>query len=202
MFTLPDLRHSYDAYEPHIDETTMHIHHQKHHAGYVKKLNAALEASSQKPKSLEDILLNVSSYSDAVRNNAGGHYNHSLFWSTLTPETDGKPGEKLQALIDSSFGTLDNLKTTFNEAAGSVFGSGWAWLVLTKEGSLDVVSTPNQDNPLMDDIDKGYPLFGIDVWEHAYYLNYQNKRAEYIDAFWSVLDWSQVDSRLEERLQS
>jgi Fe-Mn family superoxide dismutase len=202
MFTIPDLRHAYDAYEPYIDKETMHIHHQKHHAGYVKKLNAALEASSQKLASIEDILLNVSSYSDAVRNNAGGHYNHSLFWSTLSPESGSKPGEQLQALIDSSFGSLDNLKNTFNDAAASVFGSGWAWLVLTKEGSLDVVSTPNQDNPLMDDIDKGYPLFGIDVWEHAYYLNYQNKRAEYIDAFWSVLDWSQVDNRLEERLES
>lgn len=202
MFTLPDLRHPYAAYEPHIDETTMYIHHQKHHAGYVKKLNTALEASSQKPASIEDILLNVSSYSKAVRNNAGGHYNHSLFWSTLSPESDGKPGEKLQALIDTSFGSLDNLKNTFNDAAASVFGSGWAWLVLTHEGKLGVATTANQDNPLMDDIDKGYPLFGIDVWEHAYYLTYQNKRAEYVDAFWSILDWSQVDNRLEERLES
>jgi Fe-Mn family superoxide dismutase len=177
MFTLPDLPYAFDALEPHIDARTMEIHHDKHHAGYTNKLNAALEGSDAANKSIEDILRNVGSSSTAVRNNGGGFYNHSLFWKVMSPNGGGKPSGELATAIDKAFGSYEGFKDEFTKAAGSRFGSGWAWLVVKQDGSLAVTSTPNQDNPLMDVAEvKGTPILGIDVWEHAYYLNYQNRR--------------------------
>jgi superoxide dismutase len=200
-FTLPALPYSYQALEPFIDAQTMEIHHSKHHAAYVKNLNAAIGNTN---KGLEEILLSMSQYSDAVRNNAGGHYNHSLFWQVLAPAsgTQGIP-ESLLAAIQKQYGSLDSLKKQLNQAAATRFGSGWAWLVVTPEKSLKVCSSPNQDNPLMDiSKDKGIPVLGIDVWEHAYYLKYQNKRADYLAALWSVMNWNEVGRRYEEALKS
>jgi Fe-Mn family superoxide dismutase len=198
MFVLPELQHPYNAYEPHIDAQTMEIHHSKHHGGYVKKLNQALVDANMSVNKIEELFENINLYPAAIRNNAGGHYNHSVFWTTLDTTVTSPDPELLQA-IEASFGVLDTFKETFTEAALSVFGSGWCWLVLTKDNKLDIVTTKNQDNPLMSDIDRGYPLFGIDVWEHAYYLSYQNKRADYINAFWSLLNWDEVSRRFKEK---
>lgn len=191
--TLPELTFAYDALEPNIDAATMEIHHTKHHQGYVTKFNAAIEGTDLESKSLEEVLASVSDYSAGVRNNGGGHYNHSLFWSILAPNAGGAPTGDLAAAIDKAFGSFDAFKETFANAAATRFGSGWAWLIVNGEGELEVTSTPNQDNPLMDVADvKGTPILGLDVWEHAYYLNYQNKRPDYIAAFWNVVDWSKV----------
>ena len=197
-FELPDLPYAFDALAPHIDAKTMEIHHDKHHGGYVKKLNAAVEGTSQANMSLEDIMKSVGSASTAVRNNGGGHYNHSLFWKVLSPDGGGKPSGDLASAIDSTFGSYDAFKEDFTQAAGSRFGSGWAWLIVDDSGSLKVTSTPNQDNPLMDVADdQGTPILGLDVWEHAYYLNYQNQRPAYIEAFWNVVNWDQVAKNYE-----
>ncbi len=197
-FKLPNLPYAHDALEPHIDTKTMQIHHGKHHAGYTSKLNAAIEGSDLEGKSIEDILANVSKQSSGVRNNGGGFYNHSLFWSVMGPNAGGNPSGGLGAAIDSTFGSFDAFKDAFSKAAATRFGSGWAWLVVTADGELAVTSSPNQDNPLMD-VDtvavKGTPILGLDVWEHAYYLNYQNRRPDYIDAFFNVVNWDAVAAR-------
>ncbi|WP_291857011.1 superoxide dismutase [Marinilabilia sp.] len=192
-FELPKLNYSYDALEPYIDAKTMEIHHTKHHGGYTSKLNAAVEGTDLEGKSIEDILSNVSKHSTAVRNNGGGFFNHNLFWKVMGPNAGGKPTGDLLAAIEKKFGSFDEFKETFNNTAATRFGSGWAWLVKKDDGTLEVGSTANQDNPLMDVSDlKGTPILGLDVWEHAYYLKYQNKRPEYIDAFWSVVNWDVV----------
>lgn len=193
-FELPKLPYAYDALEPNFDARTMEIHHSKHHAGYVAKLNAAIEGTDHASASLEDLMGNAGS-NNAVRNNGGGHYNHSLFWSVISGSGGGAPTGELATAIDSAFGSFDKLKETFSAAAATRFGSGWAWLVVDN-GALKVTSTPNQDNPLMDVAEvKGTPILGLDVWEHAYYLKYQNKRPDYIAAFWNVVDWSAVSER-------
>ena len=196
MFNLPDLPYSFDALEPHIDARTMEIHHDKHHAGYTSKLNAAIEGTDMADKSIEDILGNVGSASTAVRNNGGGFYNHSLFWTVMGPNGGGKPSGELATAIDKAFGSFDAFKEKFSSAAGGQFGSGWAWLIVKQDGSLAVTSTPNQDNPLMDVVsERGTPILGVDVWEHAYYLNYQNKRPDYVSAFFDVINWDEVSKR-------
>lgn len=196
-FELPKLPYSYDALEPFIDKVTMEIHYSKHHMGYVNNLNNALEGTT-KIRALNDIVQNISNYSTAVRNNAGGHYNHSLFWTVLTPNTNTKPSDKLQMQINKQFESLENLKKIINKAASNRFGSGWAWLAVDKKGNLFVSSTPNQDNPLMNVTEQqGRPILGIDVWEHAYYLKYQNKRGDYLSAIWNIIDWREVSNRYE-----
>ena len=194
-FELPKLDYAYDALEPHIDARTMEIHHTKHHNGYTTKLNGAIEGSDLDGKSIEDILSGVSNHSTAVRNNGGGYYNHNLFWKVMSPTGGGKPSGELGEAINSEFGSFDKFQEEFNNAAATRFGSGWAWLV--KDGNKLVIgSTPNQDNPLMDISElKGTPILGLDVWEHAYYLKYQNKRPEYISAFWNVINWDEVAKR-------
>lgn len=190
-FTLPQLPYAFDALEPHIDAKTMEIHHGKHHQAYVNNLNKAIEGTDNADKSLEELVKNAGSISPAVRNNGGGHWNHSFFWTILSPNS-GQPSGDLAAAIDSTFGSLDGLKEKFNAAGGARFGSGWAWLIV-KDGKLEVTSTPNQDNPLMDVAEtKGTPILGVDVWEHAYYLNYQNRRPDYLAAFWNVVNWDKV----------
>lgn len=190
-FTLPQLPYAFDALEPHIDAKTMEIHHGKHHQAYVNNLNKAIEGTDNADKSLEELVKNAGSISPAVRNNGGGHWNHSFFWTILSPN-GGQPSGDLAAAIDSTFGSLDGLKEKFNAAGGARFGSGWAWLIV-KDGKLEVTSTPNQDNPLMDVAEtKGTPILGVDVWEHAYYLNYQNRRPDYLAAFWNVVNWEKV----------
>ena len=194
-FSVPDLPYAYDALEPHIDEETMRVHHDKHHQAYVDKANGALEGTEWADRDVEDVLQNLSSLPDdkqgPVRNNAGGHYNHSLFWQMLSPDGGGEPGGDLGAAITDAFGSFDAFKEEFKNAGIARFGSGWAWLV--KDGSgLAVVSTPNQDSPISDG---KTALLGCDVWEHAYYLKYQNKRPDYIDAFWNVVDWDYVAER-------
>ncbi len=197
-FELPQLDYSYDALEPHIDARTMEIHHSKHHAGYTNNLNAAVEGTDLAGKSVEDILANISQHSTAVRNNGGGFYNHNLFWKMMSPNGGGQPSGDLAAAIDKTFGSFDNFKAEFSKAAATRFGSGWAWLVQQADGQLVVSSTPNQDNPLMDISDvKGTPILGLDVWEHAYYLNYQNRRPDYIGAFWNVINWDEVALRFK-----
>ena len=196
MFSLPDLPYASDALEPNIDARTMEIHHDKHHAGYTTKLNAALEGTGMQDKPIEDILKNVGSASTAVRNNGGGYYNHSLFWTIMSPNGGGKPSGELAQAIDKAFGSYDSFKEKFSSAAGGQFGSGWAWLIVKNNGELAVTSTPNQDNPLMDVVDeKGTPILGLDVWEHAYYLNYQNRRPDYVSAFFDVINWQEVNRR-------
>ncbi|MBB4079939.1 Fe-Mn family superoxide dismutase [Lewinella aquimaris] len=199
MFKLPDLPYAFDALEPSIDARTMEIHHGKHHAGYTTKLNAAVEGSEMADKSIEEILANVSSASTAVRNNGGGFYNHSLFWKVMSPNGGGKPSGELAQAIDQAFGSYDSFKEKFSDAAGSRFGSGWAWLIVKNGGGLGITSTPNQDNPLMDVADeRGTPILGLDVWEHAYYLNYQNRRPDYVSAFFDVVNWDEVSKRYTE----
>ncbi len=196
-FTLPPLPYAYDALEPHIDKETMQIHHDKHHQAYVDNLNKAVAGTENENKSLEQLLANAGSISPAVRNNGGGHWNHTFFWDILTPGGNKQPAGPVSDAINSTFGSLDAFKEKFNTAATTRFGSGWAWL-LQKDGKLEVTSTPNQDNPLMDVADvKGTPLLGVDVWEHAYYLKYQNKRAAYLDAFWNVINWDKVAGRMK-----
>lgn len=194
-FELPALPYATDALEPHIDKTTMEIHHGKHHQAYVDNLNKALAGTDGENKKIEEIMASISKYPVAVRNNGGGHYNHSLFWTIMSPNGGGSPSGELAAAIDSAFGSFDDFKKKFSEAGATRFGSGWAWLTVAN-GKLEVSSTPNQDNPLMDIADvKGTPILGMDVWEHAYYLKYQNKRPDYIAAFWNVIDWEAVAER-------
>ncbi|MCH7637988.1 MAG: superoxide dismutase [Bacteroidetes bacterium] len=195
-FTLPDLPYAHDALEPHIDERTMQIHHGKHHQGYTNNLNAAIEGTRMDGLSIESLL--QSPASGAIRNNGGGYYNHSLFWKCMSPNGGGAPSGALAGAIDSAFDSFDAFKEKFAAAAGSRFGSGWAWLIRKADGSLTVTSTPNQDNPLMDVADEqGTPILGLDVWEHAYYLNYQNRRPDYIVAWWNVVNWNEVGQRFE-----
>jgi superoxide dismutase, Fe-Mn family len=195
-FELPKLDYAYDALEANIDARTMEIHHSKHHQAYVNNLNNAVAGTDAENMSIEDICKNISKYSMAIRNNGGGHYNHSLFWKVMAPGKGGMPTGALADAINSAFGSFDAFKEKFAAAAATRFGSGWAWLVKTADGKLEVTSTPNQDNPLMDVADvKGTPLLGIDVWEHAYYLNYQNRRPDYVAAFWNVVNWDEVASR-------
>ena len=197
-FTLPDLPYAYDALEPHIDARTMEIHHTKHHGGYTSKLNNAIEGTALEGKSIEEILADVSSASTAVRNNGGGFYNHDLFWKVMGPDGGGEPTGELLDAISSAFGSFDEFKDQFSNAAVTRFGSGWAWLIKQQNDALVVASTPNQDNPLMDLADvKGTPILGLDVWEHAYYLKYQNRRPEYIEAFWNVINWDEVAKRFK-----
>ncbi len=196
-FELPALPYATNALEPHIDTKTMEIHHGKHHQAYVTNLNNAIAGTDAEKLTIEDICKNISKYPAAVRNNGGGHYNHSLFWKILGPNAGGAPGGELAAAIDSAFGSLDNLKTQMNTAGTTRFGSGWAWLIV-QHGKLVVCSTPNQDNPLMDVAEvKGTPILGIDVWEHAYYLHYQNRRPDYLGAIWNVINWNQVAENLK-----
>lgn len=198
-FELPALPYAFDALEPHVDARTMEIHHGKHHAGYVNNLNKAVEGTEAEGKSLEELMQNMSKYSTAVRNNGGGHYNHSLFWSVMGPNKGGNPSGELSDAINKQFGSFDKFKEEFSNAAATRFGSGWAWLIVKADGSLAVTSTPNQDNPVMDLTEvKGTPVLGIDVWEHAYYLNYQNRRPDYIAAFWNVINWDEVAKRYSE----
>jgi Fe-Mn family superoxide dismutase len=195
-FSVPDLPYAYDALEPTIDEQTMHLHHDKHHQAYVDKANAALEGTEWADKDVEEVLQNLDALPEdkrtAVRNNGGGHYNHSLFWEMMSPDGGGAPSGDLAAAIDSAFGSLDAFKAEFKAAGANRFGSGWAWLVKDSSGSLAVTSTANQDAPISDG---QTPLLGVDVWEHAYYLKYQNKRPEYLDAFWNVVNWDFVAER-------
>ena len=194
-FTLPALPYAHEALEPHIDTATMQIHHGKHHQAYVDNLNKAIAGTEHENKSIEELVAAAGSISPAVRNNGGGHWNHSFFWESLSPESGNQPSGELASAINETFGSLDALKEKMNTAGTTRFGSGWAWLIL-KDGKLDVTSTPNQDNPLMDVAEsKGTPLFGIDVWEHAYYLKYQNKRPDYLKAIWNVVNWSKVGER-------
>ncbi len=191
-FELPGLDYDYDALEPHIDARTMEIHHTKHHGGYTTKLNNAIEGTGLDEMSIEDILKDAGKHSAAVRNNGGGFYNHKLFWKVMSPGGGGPPSGTLANALDNSFGSFDKFKEEFSNASATRFGSGWAWLI-RNDGGLRVASTPNQDNPLMDVSDvKGTPILGLDVWEHAYYLKYQNKRPEYIDAWWNVVNWDEV----------
>jgi len=194
-FTLDPLPYDNDALEPNIDAKTMEIHHDKHHQGYVNNLNAAVDGTDLAGQSVEELLAKVSTLSTAVRNNGGGHWNHSFFWKTLSGDGGGEPTGELAKAIDAKFGSFSAFKEEFKKAAGSRFGSGWAWLIKTESGDLAVVSTPNQDNPLMDLAEtKGTPIIGLDVWEHAYYLKYQNKRPDYIDAYWNVVDWKAAET--------
>lgn len=192
-FKLPDLPYAFDALEPHIDARTMEIHHDKHHAGYTSKLNAAIEGTDLDGATIEDILAKVDKLSAAVRNNGGGFYNHSLFWEVMSPDGGGTPSGELASAIDDAFGSFEKFKEAFSNAAATQFGSGWAWLCVEKGGKVSVCSTPNQDNPLMPGTGcSGTPILGIDVWEHAYYLNYQNRRPDYIEAFFNVINWDKV----------
>lgn len=195
-FTLPALPYATNALEPHIDAKTMEIHHGKHHNAYVTNLNAAVAGKPEENLSIEEICKNISKYPAAVRNNGGGHYNHSLFWAIMGPNAGGTPTGALADAITAAFGTFDEFKTKFAAAGATRFGSGWAWLIVGADGKLAITSTPNQDNPLMDVAEvKGTPILGLDVWEHAYYLNYQNRRPDYIAAFWNVVNWAEVAKR-------
>ena len=195
-FKLPELGYAYDALEPNIDARTMEIHHSKHHNGYTTKLNGAIAGTDLEGKSIEDILGNLEMSNGAVRNNGGGFYNHSLFWSVMNPNNTGELSGELKDAIMAEFGSFDAFKTAFSNAAATQFGSGWAWLCVHPGGKVEVCSTPNQDNPLMPGVTcGGTPILGIDVWEHAYYLNYQNRRPDYIEAFFNVINWNEVASR-------
>ena len=195
-FTLPELPYAFNALEPHVDARTMEIHHGKHHAAYVTNLNAALQGTEHEGKSIEELLSNISKLPAAARNNGGGHWNHSMFWEIMAPNAGGEPTGDLASQITKDFGSLDDMKKQFAEAATKRFGSGWAWLCKGSGGKLFITSTPNQDNPLMDVADqKGHPILGLDVWEHAYYLNYQNRRPDYITAWWNVVNWKEVARR-------
>jgi Fe-Mn family superoxide dismutase len=193
-FTLPKLPYAYDALEPFVDRMTMEIHHSKHHQAYVSNLNKALSGKEKTWTSLEDLCKKIGSFnSDSIRNNAGGHYNHSFFWEIMQPATTSQPDANTQNAINATFGSLNQLREAFNDAAMKRFGSGWAWLVMDNQGKLLIGSTPNQDNPLMDiSTFKGKPILALDVWEHAYYLKYQNRRKEYIDAWWNLVNWNKV----------
>tara|TARA_R110002072_G_scaffold22615_1_gene79315 strand:- start:142582 stop:143190 length:609 start_codon:yes stop_codon:yes gene_type:complete len=197
-FELPKLPYATDALEPHIDQRTMEIHHGKHHQGYTDKLNAAIEGTDLEGKTIENILMNLDMKNSAVRNNGGGFYNHSLFWEVMSPNGGGKPSGALADAINSAYGSFEDFKEKFSTAAKTQFGSGWAWLCVHEGGKVEVCSTPNQDNPLMPSIGcGGTPILGLDVWEHAYYLNYQNKRPDYVEAFFNVINWEEVSVRYE-----
>ena len=191
-FQLPDLSYNHDALEPHIDSRTMQIHHGKHHAGYTNNLNAAIDGTDLSNKSIDDILKNLDMNNSAVRNNGGGYYNHCLFWEIMSPNGGGSPSGNLAGAIEKSFGSFDEFKSKFSAAAATRFGSGWAWLCVDSDGGLEVCSTANQDNPLMPGECGKTPILCLDVWEHAYYLNYQNRRPDYIDAFFNVINWEVV----------
>lgn len=194
-FELPKLPYAYDALEPHIDARTMEIHHTKHHNGYTTKLNGAVAGTALEGKSIEDILENMDMANGAVRNNGGGFYNHSLFWEILSPNGGGTPTGDLAEAINNAFGSFEEFKNQFSAAAGTRFGSGWAWLCVHKGGKVEVCSTPNQDNPLMKEAGcSGFPILGLDVWEHAYYLNYQNRRPDYVNAFFNIINWEKVSA--------
>ena len=199
-FQLPDLNYNHDALEPYIDSKTMQIHHGKHHAGYTAKLNAAITETDLENKSIEEILTSLDMNNSAVRNNGGGYYNHCLFWEVMSPNGGGSPEGSLSIAIDKSFGSFDDFKSRFSAAAGTRFGSGWAWLCVDSDGSLEVCSTANQDNPLMPGECGKTPILGLDVWEHAYYLNYQNRRPDYVEAFFNVIDWSVVSAKYDAAL--
>ena len=198
-FQLPELGYAYDALEPNIDARTMEIHHSKHHNGYTTKLNGAIEGTDLEGKSIEDILTNLDMSNGAVRNNGGGFFNHSLFWSVMNPEDKGYLSGELKDAIEAAFGSKDAFIDAFSKAAATQFGSGWAWLCVHPGGKVEVCSTPNQDNPLMPGVTcQGTPILGLDVWEHAYYLNYQNRRPDYIEAFFNVINWNEVERRYAE----
>lgn len=198
-FVLDPLPYASDSLEPNIDKQTMEIHHGKHHNAYVTNLNNAISGTEMENKSIEDLLANISQSPVAVRNNGGGHYNHTMFWNTIAGSGGGQPSGELGDAIMSKFGSFDAFKEEFTKAATTRFGSGWAWLIVTPEGELAVTSTPNQDNPLMDTAEiKGFPIIGLDVWEHAYYLKYQNRRPEYIAAYFNVVDWSAAEQRYQQ----
>lgn len=200
-FEFEELPYAYDALEPHIDRQTMEIHHTKHHKAYFDKFTAALNDSEFAGKSIEEIFSNISKAPAVIRNNGGGYYNHNLFWKVMSPNGGGNPTGKIAEAINSAFGSFDEFKSKFNEAAANRFGSGWAWLCAKADGSVSVCSSANQDNPLMDVADcKGTPVLGLDVWEHAYYLKYQNRRPDYIGAFWNVINWEQVNKNYEQAL--
>jgi len=200
VHSLPPLPYAFDALEPHIDAQTMQIHHDKHHQAYVDNLNKALAGTESENKTLEELMENISSYPAAVRNNGGGHFNHTLFWTVLGPNGGGTPTGDLLAAINDAFGSFDAMKEQMINAGATRFGSGWSWLIVS-DGKLMVTSTPNQDNPLMDIADvKGTPILGIDVWEHAYYLKYQNKRPDYLKAIWNVINWNEVELRYKAAL--
>ena len=197
-FELPQLDYAHDALEPHVDARTMEIHHGKHHQGYTNNLNAAIAGTAMDSASIEAILADLDLNNGALRNNGGGFYNHNLFWKSMSPNGGGTPSGDLAAAIDASFGSFDAFKETFSKAAATRFGSGWAWLCAHKGGKLEVCSTPNQDNPLMPGIGcGGFPILGLDVWEHAYYLNYQNRRPDYVNAFFNVINWSNAAALFE-----
>lgn len=192
-FELPELPYAHDALEPHIDTQTMQIHHGKHHAGYTNNLNAAIAGTDLEGKSIEDILADVNNRSAGVRNNGGGYYNHGLFWNCMSPNGGGEPSGELGAAINEAYGSFDAFKDAFSKAAATRFGSGWAWLCVHEGGKVEVCSSPNQDNPLMPGVGcGGFPILGLDVWEHAYYLKYQNRRPDYISAFFNVINWDYV----------
>ena len=197
-FKLPELGYAYDALEPNIDAKTMEIHHTKHHQGYTNNLNNAIKGTNLEGKSIEDILTNLDMDNAAVRNNGGGFYNHSLFWTVMNPEGKGRLSGDLKSAIEDAFGSFDAFKDAFSKAAATRFGSGWAWLCVHKGGKVEVCSTANQDNPLMPNVTCGTPILGLDVWEHAYYLNYQNRRPAYIEAFFNVINWNEVERRFAE----
>ncbi|KAA1246295.1 superoxide dismutase [Aquimarina sp. RZ0] len=195
-FELPKLNYAFDALEPNIDARTMEIHHDKHHAGYTSKLNAAIEGTDLDGKTIENILINLDKSNGAVRNNGGGYYNHSLFWEIMSPNGGGAPSGELADAITNAYGSFEAFKDAFSKAAATQFGSGWAWLCVLEGGKVEVCSTPNQDNPLMPGTGcGGTPILGLDVWEHAYYLNYQNRRPDYINAFFNVINWDEVSTR-------
>jgi len=197
-FELPTLPYAYDALEPNIDARTMEIHHGKHHAGYTNNLNGAIAGTPNEGKSIEAILADLDMNNKAVRNNGGGFYNHRLFWEVMSPNGGGKPSGELAYAIDEAYGGFDAFKEAFSTAAKTQFGSGWAWLCVHKGGKVDVCSTPNQDNPLMPGVTcGGTPILGLDVWEHAYYLNYQNRRPDYVNAFFNVINWDEVSARFD-----
>jgi len=199
-FELPALKYNTDSLENHIDTRTMEIHHGKHHAGYTNNLNNAIKGTDLESSSIENILTGLDLNNSAVRNNGGGFFNHSLFWNIMSPNGGGEPSGELASAIESSFGSFAEFKTLFSKAAGTRFGSGWAWLCVHKGGKLEVCSTANQDNPLMNGIGcGGYPILGLDVWEHAYYLNYQNRRPDYVSGFFNVINWDEVSKRFNEK---
>ncbi|MDB0068917.1 superoxide dismutase [Flavobacteriaceae bacterium] len=199
-FELPSLNYSSDSLEPHIDAKTMEIHHGKHHAGYTNNLNNAIKGTDLENSSIEDILTGLDLSNSAVRNNGGGYFNHTLFWNIMSPNGGGEPSGELASAIKSSFGSFEEFKALFSKAAGTRFGSGWAWLCVHKGGKLEVCSTANQDNPLMNGIGcGGYPILGLDVWEHAYYLNYQNRRPDYVSGFFNVINWEAISKSFSEK---
>ncbi|MBA4852515.1 superoxide dismutase [Emticicia sp. BO119] len=198
MYTLAPLPYANDALEPHIDKMTMEIHHDRHHKGYVDNLNKAIAGTNMEKVPLEELIKNISKHPVAIRNNGGGHWNHTFFWQIMSPKGGGMPSGKLATAINSTFGSLEKMKEEFTKAATTRFGSGWAWLIVGPDKKLKITSTPNQDNPLMDVTpEKGTPILAIDVWEHAYYLKYQNKRADYIKAFWNVVNWDKVSANFD-----